>query len=123
MKMPWLTEDQKFAIGAFVVFTGFCLFFGWSKSAQAAEPIEYAQPCPGGTEGCYDPIKHAIYYPRPEDRGHELEHADGMRHGAWASQGGNWPWMCARVTIAGDTHWRVGETICRTPRGEYISGT
>ncbi len=123
MTMRFLNEGQKFSVGAAIVFLGFCLFFAYTKSAQAAELVEYAQPCPGRTEGCYDPIKHAIYYPRIEDREHELEHAHGMRHGQWASQGGNWPWMCARVTVSGQTHWRVGETICRTPRGEYVSGT
>ncbi len=121
MRFTDLHRNDQFALLAFAVFICFVAFFGHTKSAQAKEPTEYPQPCPGGTEGCYDPIKHAIYYPRIEDREHELEHAHGMRHGTWASQGGAWPWMCARVTIQGDTHWRVGETICRTPRGEYVS--
>ncbi len=121
MKIRLLTEGEKFSVGAVIVFLGFCAFFGYAKSARAAEPTEYAQSCPGGTEGCYDPVRHAIYYPRIEDREHELDHAVGMRHGPWARQGGNWPWMCARVTVSGPTHWRVGETICRTPRGEYVS--
>lgn len=133
MKLPWLTENQKFAIGATTVFLGFVLYFAAMKSADAGEPVrvtihngiavaEYNEPCPGGTEGCYDEIRHALYYPVPEDLVHEREHADGMRHGPWAKMGGDWPWMCASITASGDTHWRVGEYICRTPRGEYVSG-
>ncbi len=123
MKLPWLTLNERFAIIGFAVFLCFCAFFGYMKVAQAAAPTEHpGEPCPGGTESCYDPIQHAIYYTREEDRAHELEHADGMRHTPWASMGGQWPWMCARITEAGDTHWRVGETVCRTPRGEYVNG-
>ena len=107
-----------------------CVAFGCAAAAEPARftmrhgvvVAEYAEACPGGTEGCYDPVKHAAYYPRPADREHELEHADGMRHGEWVSAGGAWPWMCARITASGYTHWRVGDTICRTPRGEYVPG-
>ncbi len=151
MRFTDFHRNDQFAILAFAVFLGFAAFFGSAPQAQAGEPVrfsthggtviaEYAEPCPNAQAamveagfdgrlrlkapptGCYDKAAQAIYYPVPEDREHELQHADGMTHGPWSKMGGDWPWMCARVTVSGQTHWRVGETICRTPRGEYVSG-
>lgn len=127
MKLPWLTEGQKFAIGASIVFLGFCAYFGTAY----AEPLRFmvhkgqliveypGKRCPDGQAGCHRETERAIYYLDEEAKQHELEHVDGMRHGDWLQGGGA---RCAKVTIQGETHWRVGEWICRAPSGIYFSG-
>lgn len=155
MKLPWLTEGQKFAIGASIVFLGFCGFFALAPQSaygadfavthpyiptqpmpQPANPmpvaplrfmvhkgqliVEYpGKRCPDGQAGCHRETEKAIYYLDEEAKQHELEHVDGMRHGDWLQGGGM---KCAKVTISGETHWRVGEWICRAPSGIYVSG-
>lgn len=36
MRLPWLSENEKFAVGGIIVWLGFALYFGWALSAQAS---------------------------------------------------------------------------------------
>ena len=49
---------------------------------------------------------------------HEREHKLGMRHTAWDFHGRE---ACAVITDAGQTAWKVGQRICRSERGFYVS--
>ena len=91
---------------------------------QLTEVRNHEDGVPGCREpwaGCYVAATNTAYY-RPhvgqDTVAHERAHADGMAHSPW--QWNFWRTeQCSQVIQAGG-HYKVGQTICVTPRGERV---
>lgn len=97
------------------------LIFCWP--AQSAEPImqrttdrnvEVCGQDNAAVNGCFiiaDGVcqMHIAPFGASWAPGHEADHCNGMRHGAWVSINGR---SCAPITEQGKTHWQPGMMMC-----------